>query len=296
MRPVTQIARSGELFRSFGPYVPSVNADGIVAFQATLRAGESAIAMGDGASPRVIASDLAFRSHPAIAGSELSAYAAERTLWTFGKDTSRAVELTGEIGPLGPTMNDAGEIAYRSEGGIFLARGDAHRCVAKAIDFKAFHGLPVVTSNGSVVFRADTEEGPCILRWQGDARVVVRDVLGRFPSADDARIAFVRESGVFIAEGEETRCVVPRSARFAHFRGVLIAGRHLVFYAARENGPLGVYLGEEGIPLLALGDTLFGSTVVDFALNPVSIHASGVLAIRVTLAEGSEHILRMALQ
>ena len=296
MRPVTQIARSGELFRSFGPYVPSVNAEGMVAFQATLRTGESAIAIGDGTSPHVVSSDLAFRSHPAIAGSQLSAYAAERTLWRFEKDASRAIELAESIGPLGPTMNDAGDIAFRSESGIFLARGDVLVCVAKAIDFKAFHGLPVVTSNGSVVFRADTEEGPCILRWQGDARVVVRDVLGRFPSADDTRIAFVRESGVFIAEGNEARCVVQRSARVSHYRGALIAGPHLVFYAARENGPLGVYLGEAGVPLLALGDTLFGSTVVDFALNPVSIHARGVLAIRVTLAEGSEHILRMELQ
>ncbi len=35
-----------------------------------------------------------------------------------------------------------------------------------------------------------------------------------------------------------------------------------------------------------------GSTVVDLALNPVSINAVGQLAIRVTLADGRQFVLR----
>jgi hypothetical protein len=44
--------------------------------------------------------------------------------------------------------------------------------------------------------------------------------------------------------------------------------------------------------VLGVGDRLHGATVVDFALNPVSVNARGQLAIRVALDDGRQFIVR----
>ncbi|HJV68969.1 hypothetical protein, partial [Ideonella sp.] len=60
------------------------------------------------------------------------------------------------------------------------------------------------------------------------------------------------------------------------------------------GGRLGLYTGTDPIRhrLLGLGDTVFGATVVDFALNPVSINGLGQMAIRVALGDRRQFILR----
>ena len=48
----------------------------------------------------------------------------------------------------------------------------------------------------------------------------------------------------------------------------------------------------QGGPAVPDGDALFGSTVADFALNPVSFNDAGQVAIRATLANGRQLIVR----
>lgn len=43
---------------------------------------------------------------------------------------------------------------------------------------------------------------------------------------------------------------------------------------------------------LALGDPLLGSTVTEFASNPVSVNAAGHVAIRARLTDGRQLILK----
>jgi len=53
-----------------------------------------------------------------------------------------------------------------------------------------------------------------------------------------------------------------------------------------SDGHSGVFTSD------GLGDTVFGATVVDFALNPVSVNELGQMAIRVALDDRRQFILR----
>src|SRR5207237_1639666 len=71
----------------------------------------------------------------------------------------------GAIGPLGPTMNEAGTVAFRADrpggvSGIFAGEGAAIATVADTDGpWSRFHGLPVINRGGTVVFRADRKDG-----------------------------------------------------------------------------------------------------------------------------------------
>jgi hypothetical protein len=123
-------------------------------------------------------------------------------------------------------------------------------------------------------------------RWL--ASIADYDELGGFPSATrDGRIAWAGTprggrpaafvDGEVVAEG------------FASVRGAL-AGDPVVVFATPAGGTLGVYVGARR--WFGLGDALLGSTVVDFALNPVSRADAGWVVARVRLADGMEAIVR----
>jgi hypothetical protein len=82
---------------------------------------------------------------------------------------------------------------------------------------------------------------------------------------------------------------------FASYRGALIdeAGR-VVFCATPAGGALDIYRGPDPKEdrVLGVGDACAGSTVAEFALNPVSINAAGHFAVRVRLADGRGLVLR----
>lgn len=69
---------------------------------------------------------------------------------------------------------------------------------------------------------------------------------------------------------------------------------HVAFRADLPDGQQGIYTGTDPTRhrLLGLGEALFGATVVDFALNPVSVNGSGQVAIRVALGDRRQFILR----
>lgn len=57
-----------------------------------------------------------------------------------------------------------------------------------------------------------------------------------------------------------------------------------VFYATPQGGDLGIYQGIDARKILAIGDPLLDSFVLEFALNPVSINNIGQIVVRVKLA------------
>jgi hypothetical protein len=82
---------------------------------------------------------------------------------------------------------------------------------------------------------------------------------------------------------------------FETFRGALISGTGAVVYIATPRGEsLGLFAGSDPNRdrILALGDALLDSSVADFAANPVSVNAAGQIAVRTTLADGRQLILR----
>jgi hypothetical protein len=328
----TPIAATDGRFLDFAPYVASLTDEGVVAFQATLAEGHSGVFTGDGGAITDIATSLsadapaqAFASHPDInrAGT-VTVYAtlqggeqAVLRIHADGRvDTLGAGQGFTGIGPLGPTMNARGDVAFRatSRDGracIGVWRDDRCEVIAEAGDLhRGFEGLPVVDPTGRVAFRADLADGAQAVFLCRDDRSPAAAIattgpdfaeLARFPTMNDrGGVAFAARRasggwGLFAAAPGGTACLVDAQAGFESFRGLLINDAGLVaFYATPVGGQLGIYTGPDPRQhrLLGLGDPLFGATVVDFALNPVSVNARGQLALRVALDDGRQFILR----
>ena len=165
-------------------------------------------------------------------------------------------------------MNEAGDIAFRAtlpdgRQGVFLLRGEVVERIATSDEFGTFHGLPVVNDNGVVAFCAEQADGELGIfacsAGSVSARVRSSDgfhFLGRFPTLDRLdRVVFVGarhgREGVFRVDREGViTTLVDDRAGFRSFRGAL------------------------------------GSVIDDFALSPVSMDCSGVLAFRLHLAVG----------
>lgn len=319
---LTPIAETGDRFREFAPYVPSIDSRGRVAFQASLTAGGSGIFLVSEGSVTDLAltSDLVadFKSHPDISDDgSWCAYAVLRSgveALVLGRAGHAAAIVDtgssfGRIGPLGPTMNNDHMVAFRAEAsagpGIFKTDGRSIVALADSLRFAAFHGLPVINRSGRVVFRADLKSGgQVIVADDQGVQATVADTsdvfaeLGKFPCLNDAgTVAFsatLRDgrSGVFLASGGEVSHVVDTASEFESVRGALLDDEGgILFFATPREGLLGIYDGDAR-RILSIGEALFGSAVADFALNPVSINSAGQFAVRLKLADQRELIVR----
>ena len=213
----TPIAETGPRFRDFAPYVAALDDAGTVAFQATLTTGGSGVFTASGGPITTVASgstsaagamrpmsppETVLRdviSHPDIGNDGSVCFYAEcqaagdparrHHSVVLVKDGEHR-EMARGAGPLGPTMNDRGAVAFRADvapgiSGVLIARGhDANSepgspppvTVADTRGhFTGFHGLPVIDRQGVVVFRADTRDGGSgIYAWnQGTIATVV---------------------------------------------------------------------------------------------------------------------------
>ena len=327
---LTPIATSDARFADFAPYVAAVDDAGRVAFQATLAEGHSGVFVGDGeaiadiaVTPSAACPARVFASHPDLDRTgTLAVYATLKSgdeaalrLHPDGRvEALGAREGLPGIGPLGPTMNDRGDVALRatSPAGracIGVWRGERFEILAEAGDtFRAFEGLPVVNGAGHVVFRADLADGRQGVFVHRDGRCAAVATTGdqfseiaRFPTLDERGTAtFVATcgpgvSGIFAARPDGVACLVDAGTAFASLRGVLVNDAGIAaFYGTPVGGRLGIYTGPDARQhrLLGLGDVLYDGTVVDFALNPVSVNSRGQLAIRVGLDDGRQFILR----
>lgn len=305
-----------------GPYVPSVDDEGRVAFTALHADGGTSLCVATerGVDEVVVSGgDVdAFVSHPDLdARGDLSVYARlrdGRTAVVRVRDARVEVLVAAgagfaAIGPAGPTMNDAGAIAFRAsrEGGCegaYVVDDGGVRAIATAPSYGAIDGLPVVNASGDAVVRVGGSTRPSVvLRSRGgDERRLFEGMaeLGRFAGlADDGVIGVAarRAAGwTFV----RTRCggvedvLVPGA--FEHVRGgLLVAGGLLAVYATPCGGAPSVLVGpsERDHVLLAIGAPTFGSALVDFALNPVSGSNRGWLAVRISLADGRKAIARV---
>jgi hypothetical protein len=326
------IAETGPRFTGFSPFVPSIDAHGRVAFQASLAGSRGRSGIFREADGEIV--ELAstgdrvheFVSHPDVAAdgswcayAVLASGAHALVLGAEGRVTTVAEGVC--VGPLGPTSNERGSIAFRGRtptGEPSIARTDGSSVVhvADTRRFAAFHGLPLIDERGRVVFRADLRDGTQGI-YADDGAVLVDTTdelatIGAFPCMNaHGVVAFsaTRKDGVAgvftVCEGRITTVAL---GGFASFRGALIDDEgEVVFFAtsapgatdakgasreAPRAGSLGVYAAD-GTRLLAIGDAAAGSRVVDFALDPVSINGRGELACRVALASGRETIVRL---
>jgi hypothetical protein len=305
------IATTGERFVDFAPYVAAVNDAGVVAFQAALREGGMGVFAGDGGEVVDVAVLDSVTSHPDLNGAGDTTFYGEHDgrqgvfLVRAGRlETLAATPDFASIGPLGPTINEAGAVAFRADAregvsGVFVADGAGVRTVADtAGPWSEFHGLPVVADDGTVVFRADREDG--VEGIYAGAAVVAETgdrfaTLARFPSTDGrGAVAFAATrraggGGIYVAREGRIEPVV-EDGGFESFRGALVAASGAVLWLATPHGgSLGLYSPAGRI--LGPGDPLLGSTVAELVANPVSIDSAGRVAIRAGLADRRQAIL-----
>lgn len=325
----TIIARSGARFASFGPYVAAIDDGGRVRFQASLEGGHSGVFAGDGDGVDTLASSEGGAFASAISHPDASSDGAVTFFARCAPDLSAAMLVdqqgfrplsdsgsgVSQAGPLGPTMNRRGTVAFRGldtsgRSSVFAGSvGSVFRVAAVGDDFAQFHGLPIAAEDESIVFRADRADGrEGIYRSRdGDINAVaecdgISRRFGSFPCvSDDGTVAVTAtdadgtHSLVAFRDGAATT-LLSCDDRFASFRGVLIAGEQTVFYGTPRGGELGIYRAhhEQGETCLAeIGTPMENSTVVELALNPVSINRSGQIALRLRLADDTELIVRL---
>jgi hypothetical protein len=322
----TVIATTGERFIDFAPYVASVNDDGTVAFQAALQDGGTGVFTGSGGAVAEVAGPALLAgvtSHPDLNDRGATSFYGDLPGGGQGVFLLRDGRLQTiadtrgpftSIGPLGPTMNEDGTVAFRADrtaavSGIFAGDGAAVATVADTEGpWSRFHGLPVIDRRGTVVFRADRRDGiqGIYAGRGGSIRAVAEtgdgfETLAPFPSANDhGTVAFAATlraggAGVFtVDEGRITR-IIDTDGEFEACRGALITSAGVVMcIATPRGGSLGLFAGPDpdADRILALGDPLLGSTVAEFASNPVSVNTAGNVAIRAGLTDGRQLILR----
>jgi hypothetical protein len=320
------IATTDDRFSDFAPYVPSVNDDATVAFQATLRGGGTGVFTGDGGAITEIAGPTLLAgvtSHPDLNNSGATCFYGTSVTGAEGVFLLREGRLQmiagtrdgfAVIGPLGPTMNEAGKVAFRAEqtagvSGIFAGDFAAVATLADAEGgWKEFHGLPVIDGRGTVLFRADREDGVQGLYAAGGGTIEtvaetgdVFETLAPFPSTNEGgTVAFAATlraggAGIFTSSDDGPVQLLDTDHAFESYRGALInTVGEVVFTATRRGGSLGLFAGPDpdADRILALGSALFGSSVTDLAANPVSVDARGHVAVRCALADGRQFILR----
>jgi hypothetical protein len=265
---LTVLAQNKAGITDFRPYVPSINDAGVVAFQATLEDGHTAVLTHDGSGVTTVATTVSanspvqcFSSHPDInSAGQICIYAH----MTRGHDAVVMLEpdgrllhtpvdgpLTG-IGPLGPTMNESGGVAFRFTSAQGLASigvwQDGHWRSTAQIGTQAGHQTSTPTANTSgVVTRPSQPIG-------GDAR----------PDASNAAAS---------------------SVRFSAFDGlpVVNAAGDVAFRADRSDGLQGVFLargGQTPVPVITTGSEI--SALARFTI----LNDRGQIAFAATMADG----------
>lgn len=307
------VAETGDRFSDFSPYVPAIDGRGNVAFQAKLPSGETGVFIWTEGQVRQEVSVghglLAIESHPDMNDDgTLCFYGSTpegQGLFVRAEGCLRQVSPKGLlVGPLGPTINASGSIAFRAiragKPGVYVAAKGECMLVAEVGErFACFHGLPVVRECGDVAFRADLVDGrQGVYLWDGTEVSAVAESgdawtsLGSFPSANEESLVFAAStssgSGVFVSTDGAIRPYVQGAGQF---RGALIAASgRVVHFVTPVDGQLAVYEGAQKV--LGIGDGWLGSSISEFALNSVSISPSGRLAIRVRLQDGRQVIVR----
>ncbi len=311
---------------SFGVLVPSVNDDGTVAVTAAHADGHTSLwrlwvggreCIAHSADPRL--GVARFTSHPDIdAAGVLSVYGARAdggtALFLADGDGVRSRVESGDrfraIAPMGPTMNDRGDVAFRADlvdggSGMYLSRPDGVQVVVETPDLASLDGLPVVDPEGDVVVRvADHSQVGSVLRVaQGRRTPVFTDgdelaQLGRFPMiASDGGVGVAAERRgrgwtYVIERGGVQRDVMPAGTYGFVRGGLLVRGGVLAVYVTPHGGAPTVLASPDGDVLFALGGSFLGATITDYALNPVSGTDAGWIAARISLSDGREVIAR----
>lgn len=178
-----------------------------------------------------------------------------------------------------PSINDQGIVAFNAGldaggQGIFTGSGGEITTIAdttsdlfKDFNFKAFSSADV-NNLGTVAFLAEFD-------------------------ADQDGTA---NRGIFTSSGGQLTTLVDDSGGFSYFNSdPAINDQGLVaFWAKLDNGVEGIFTGSDPVAdkLIAVGDSVFGSTVTKLSITQQGLNNGGQVAFEVELADGTKSVFR----
>jgi hypothetical protein len=267
-------------FSSFFSFNPALQSNGNVAFSGSLKNGGSAIyALKEGALQEIAtSSNLAAFGSPAINSEGTVAFSqildsGVRAVLTSNGETKTILTDNNDTSPYsrfeGTAINKAGAIAFSAEQkiggrGIYVVNGGVTNTIADTSGEFDFLFNPTINDEGTVAFKGtlDALAGEGIYTGNGAAITKIADNSGVFD--------FFLDNPAINNKGTVA------------FKGVL------------KGGGLGIYTGADPIAnkVIALGDSLSGSTVTDLYFSNQGINDSNQFAFYARLADGRRGIFR----
>jgi hypothetical protein len=287
---LTTIAESGPFGGGFGAGYTSINASGTVAFSAQFATGGAGIFTGSGGPVTTIV------------------------------DTSQGFVALG----LRPSINNVGTVAFlgsRSSvsgglsGGLFVGNGGPITTLyddAPPSPYFAF-GSPAINDGGLVAFSAGMRgtRTVSIFTGNGGATTTIADTRSEFtkldvePSVNNAGMAAFQAilvsgvDGIFTGKGGPLTRIADTTGSFRDLSissPVINDNGSVVFLAELDTGGMGIFTGPdtERDRVIAIGDPLFGSTVVEFFANGsrLGFNDAGEVAFVARLADGRDVVVR----
>jgi len=317
----TKIADSNDLFSKFGFY-PAINNEGTVTFSAELHAGGSGIYIGSGENTSQIAdSSGQFSSFftPAIADTGIVAFKAaldEGGVGIYTGDNTEAIAKSRVGAALGdPAINSKGNVAFSQilDQGVraVLTNNDGiNTTIADTSDtspYSRFEGI-AINNAGIVAFTAELKDrNRGIYSVNGGNTTTIADTNGNFdflfnPAINNAgTVAFkgvlknLAGEGIYTSDGETLTKIADNNSVFHFFENPAINNQGIVaFKGVLKKGGLGIYTGPnpETDKVIALGDSLFGSTVTDLYFSNRGLNDKNQFAFYAKLADGRSGVFR----
>jgi hypothetical protein len=316
----TNIADSTGPFFSFGP--AALNDRGVVAFSAVLDSGLDGIFAGDGAGTTTIADrsgPFRFFGPPSLNGSGVVAFKA-----FFSQAVGSAIvrsdgnaTATIALSPSGfrffgnPILNDSDTAAFfaldTTGSGIFTTDGIATTTIAHTpVPFTSFGDNPALAHGGAVAFIASNATGSGTFRSDGTTTTTMAHTSGPpfssfgSPSLNnEGSVAFFATldaggRGIFRSTGSTTTLIADHSGTLNSFGSTPSINDHgmVAFWASLDAGGAGIFTGPDPSTdkVIALGDVLFGSTVVELTLGRQGLNNVGEIAFVARLADGTRGV------
>ncbi len=317
----TKIADSSDLFSKFG-FFPAINNDGTVTFSAELGALGSGIYIGSGGNTTQIAdSSGQFSSFftPAIADTGIVAFKAGLSQGGVGIYTSENTvpiansKVAAALGDL--AINSKGSVAFSEimDGGVraVLSNNDGiNTTIADASGtspYSRFEGI-AINNVGTVAFTAELKaRGRGIYTVNGENTSTMADTNGEFdflfnPAMNNVgTVAFkgvlknLAGEGIYTSDGQTLTKIADNSSVFDFFENPAINNQGTVaFKGVLKGGGLGIYIGPNPVTdkVIALGDSLFGSTVTDLYFSNRGLNDKNQFAFYAKLADGRSGVFR----
>ena len=317
----TKIADSTGPFTSFGP--AAMNERGVVAFSAVLDSGLWGVFTGEGAGTTTLADSSGpfnFFGPPSLSDNGVVAV---RVFLDTGRSaivrtdgstpTTIAETAIGFRILLNPSVNDDGMVAFfgldATGGGIFTSDGIAPTTVAHTpVPFIAFGDSPFLANSGAVAFGAFDSAGRGIFRFQGTATTTMAhtsgppfSLLGPPSLNNEGAVAFVANldaggSAIFRSNGSTPTPIADRIGPYNSFGNTPSINDigMVAFWASLDAGGAGIFTGPNPSTdtVIAVGDLLSGSTVVELTLGREGLNNAGEVAFVARLANGIHAVYR----